>query len=1621
MENPDEHMIKLRENQIIPNEEYYTPWMKIIAEQQGTFTVEPEIELYKWEPSTEEIIYETSFEDNARNYMEWSQIDGDCNAPGGYYDSWAWSDNRACHSEHSFKSTMYNEYKNMQEDYLYLKDAIDISNNYAVNITFDTYVAGEYTIWYKDSNESNLYNPLDYLTFGIIADDTMYHVNNEDGQVFTNSSGNILPGNYYFFDTSIPLFNPEGTNTYGHPNPMDYTKKATTIQGCPGWWHVWIQLPVSSLPSTDIGVWFKWTTDKERVHEGAYVDNIQIKTIAAQGEKIYQGHSQEWLNLNETTFFEFPLKWNDVEPGNYKAVIKLKNDDEDQYDINQEIFFSIGDQIDCEITDLRLTDDFSGEEITETIEFNTDLHADFTMHNNGNIPIENVSVKATAYKQKKEIIYKETMESTIPEIITLSDGSLPHASNDFAWSGSTSLAFNNPNSHHYGNESSIGGLINNPINMEHVQNAYLDHYVMGKLGNGDQFITVFASETSHYVYQGDIIIDSNTKTDPWTGPMQPQSTYQQINLQKYWSILEQLNENLNENGQPIYTMYIGYILQNNEDNSIFYQQEYNWSGAYLDDVTVTAQKRDTVAWTDTQIISGPCEPCETCNVEFTWKDVPTCCYDLVVETMCPQDINTKNDKMNQSFCVLEKLEKMGKADYIDYTTCNPEAWCISDVTGNSCGNNGQGDRYALATNCDTYQVPIGVNDYITLGPGDECHGIDISHIDLFIPPPPPPLFFDFESGNQGWTVVDGDGNPANWELGSTMPGPCEEGGATGQWFYIDDDAAGSGAGPSTDNWLISPDLSSVSEVSFHGDFQDMAGDGELTVKASADGGITWSDAAIFTNDMMPGGFEAYFDSNPSISLPTDTDKVAFHYSDDSSWAWGALIDNVEFETFPLVSTDIIFETGFEKTPWDKAFADNTGWLNSLYGTPCEGTAWAYSWAAGDALTTPTVTFQDETTISFQNKAESSTIPVDLEVWLDYGSADEELLWSDYGYTHNNCEVNTISLGESYAGDHTITWLGLSSTFYGQILDDILVTTESEPQFDYDLMWFNATYQCDLSEPAKVVLEIADAKTGECGDFTLKGTDEYGDGWDSNYDSINDAFIDVIVNGEEIITDFTVSSSSNSETFSVCDGDDIQIIYTSLAGIYESEHAWQLLDANNYVLAEDGENGTEPAIGVTEVSAQISSGVCEGCEPMDCACPPGTIAWKTVKEFTNNAPGVCQEISVLLNEFIDYDSDTLCIRLRLDTTESTTIPGIGFHLHEYSITNLLYNEVTEIQSDYYEDWEDGILDHEPKCVTYGKYWQQNETNGNRFSQVWPAEPVHNGLIWDTEIEDAYAAWFFGEWEYHLGLNAELRVEMSADGGENWFILAREHGPKSTGRSPIPCTANGFDLTPWAGKSLLFRVVVDDPDGKGGYVIVNDFAIHGKRDRKPPTVQISLSGNSVSPRVYAGPVTVSITGTDDNAVGSIHYIFDGSETTVAGSSTSFFVPDDGEHSVEYWAVDSTGNEGIHNMVTFRIDNTPPTIEITRPDPGLYLFDNKILNFSMPIIIGAFTAEAIADDAQGVAVVQFFLRGEIIGEDTQTPFDTYVAVKNMDLAEFKVTAVDGVGNTAEETIDITYYKFL
>lgn len=90
-----------------------------------------------------------------------------------------------------------------------------------------------------------------------------------------------------------------------------------------------------------------------------------------------------------------------------------------------------------------------------------------------------------------------------------------------------------------------------------------------------------------------------------------------------------------------------------------------------------------------------------------------------------------------------------------------------------------------------------------------------------------------------------------------------------------------------------------------------------------------------------------------------------------------------------------------------------------------------------------------------------------------------------------------------------------------------------------------------------------ASPNPCCEYTVDMDDSFGDGW-------NGGILEVWVNGSNAGT-FSAAGFGSVETFGICDGDNIEFIYT--AGAWEEENSYSIFDSQNNLLFADGPNPT----------------------------------------------------------------------------------------------------------------------------------------------------------------------------------------------------------------------------------------------------------------------------------------------------------------------------------------------------------------------------------------------------------------------------------------------------------------
>jgi hypothetical protein len=1478
-ENGEGDFFDIEEDVTIPLD-CYDLWVTMLKPDQIDAEGKPHIEIYKLEEGLHVTMYETSFEDNFDIYNNWIQIDQDCAVMGGHYDSWTWSDARASDGDHSFKSTMYDIYKGNQDDYLVLRQEFDVCDQYAVIVYFDVWAEGDY-----DDSDNGILTPYDFASFEI-GDGTTWIENLTLDEEFENE--------YKFFDTTLPL--------YSSRIGINVTANVEDIGD--GWWRVMYRVNMSELAAmgldcSTLQFRFDWHSDPQFQFEGAYIDNFKIISVESEMEKIYQGHSQGPIDIvRHEDMFKFPLEWC-PEEGCYRAIVWLEIldiDHESTFDWpGVEIDFCVGDNIDCEITDLMIEDSFTleivgdGEVMTE----GSDAHIVYEFHNGGNIPMEDIEVTATANKFTWETEFETDFEVTLSPMVLTGE---VHLSTEDSFSGEKSLFFADKDTMEYTTHA-FWYAYTSDISLEGVEEMYFDYYWKANTDPGDfvapATIDNYANTLLGSGYANTYGTDLGGLEPDWIGPTENAGKYTRMDVLALFDHYYALGYLRDYYGEPLTEIPLGFFLTTDDDefnrhpDSLTDDYEIYWSGVFVDDVKITSKKIGEEVWTETMIIPGPIEPCETYEAQFEWEDVTFSNYEICVEAICEGDIDPEDNEMCQQILVLDNLEHatLKEIESVDYTDECEEGWgiCSSDY-----------DNY-LSTNPDDHFYASDSNAVVELCPdGDSC--INISHLDIHDPPP---------------TITQhvNEGFDGSWPAGWNNPGA--------RWFWgSGNQAGGVAAGQAvvtaasiagfTNAYAYTPVFSAVSDdyvnLSFTWAASGIAG-GPINFQVQAlDGtwGTIWSQVLTTGVGATPSGI---------IPLTTGTTQLRFritgYNSPPETMNWvvfdDVLIEGIEYHTAPD-NLEIEFDAWWDiEDGWDYVYLEVYDGCPALFASGWQEVKnWTNnSFAIGDddgwyheLIDLEPFVSGDNFTLRFRLDSDSNT--------------------EGRGFIIDNLQVNDGIFGPDPMDNMSNWCVGCQSV--GDYWDDWCIDIP-DAFIDNALIW-----STEINDAYEAYLIV-----------------------DHNYTFQNAMYFIQDLTG---LVNVDVGANANFDNYDYAGS-------TYSWGLHAGPGAgnlifWAFMGALDY--AHSGLRTTVLDLTTSPAGVPITVQVYDRC------FAGGTGSQTQMRAV--NADG----------------SDVVVIE---DFGDSFGGPG-GWSTKTYTFDA---NDLADPANAYVEAYVN---------------W-----NGQAVANLWQ---------------------FGGMNVYGATVTAVGYLEISTDGGDSWHALDMYTG---TSGGDITDT---YDITPFVGNDILvrFRVEGNDDSTDDRFWCINDIMIAGKTDETAPSSSATMSGTMKESGWYTTNVKVTITAEDIGAgMGEIHYIVDGSESVVAGDVAEFTVSGNGEHNIEFWAVDAMGNEETpHNTIpTFRIDSgAAPSVSITAPEPGLYLFGNKLLSASKVIIIGAFTVEATASDAEsGIYRVQFYLDGDLVSEDTEVPFSAYIAEKHMGAGTIKVVAEDFAQNTAEDTLDITYYKFL
>jgi len=310
----------------------------------------------------------------------------------------------------------------------------------------------------------------------------------------------------------------------------------------------------------------------------------------------------------------------------------------------------------------------------------------------------------------------------------------------------------------------------------------------------------------------------------------------------------------------------------------------------------------------------------------------------------------------------------------------------------------------------------------------------------------------------------------------------------------------------------------------------------------------------------------------------------------------------------------------------------------------------------------------------------------------------------------------------------------------------------------------------------------------------------------------------------------------------------------------------------------------------------------------------------------------------------------------------------------------------------------------------------------FNSSGGIDPYNYGHAWiketDTLVNASNLDWCFKTMYWNTDI--DVTVQYSNTGVSPWSTIAEN----------IPNTGVYYwDTVSYGvpdGPSYRVRVLAldeiqnmgaDESDEKfiidnGGISIYNIVIT----DTTVGSTEYVKDGDTVmiTATVTGDPVSITADLTAFGYGSAVNASFAGGTATWIISNVRC-TPADGPVSITITAIDQTGDSG-YASATITADNTPPTVKITKPLPGLYIMDSmRLLPFSYPFIIGQITIEADASDGDGSGIekVEFILENKVEANVSEPPYTWLWDRAATGFFKLAVKAYDNIGHTSTDEI--------
>jgi hypothetical protein len=332
---------------------------------------------------------------------------------------------------------------------------------------------------------------------------------------------------------------------------------------------------------------------------------------------------------------------------------------------------------------------------------------------------------------------------------------------------------------------------------------------------------------------------------------------------------------------------------------------------------------------------------------------------------------------------------------------------------------------------------------------------------------------------------------------------------------------------------------------------------------------------------------------------------------------------------------------------------------------------------------------------------------------------------------------------------------------------------------------------------------------------------------------------------------------------------------------------------------------------------------------------------------------------------------------------------------------------------YDLAEEAYIDAHPE-VQWGTYDPAGPCPFGPY-EIYPAN-TDSSFNWKIDTEKVFFGWYQAWMVLDVPPDDQILFQLSQDGSD--FETFTEPGFWSAQlHAEVTDDLMGDETTlrlRWITGDLMYSNWIG--------VQFDNLKFLGMKDLNAPVTTIAMQGTfDETYHYYTSEVGVTLSATDDvTGVAATYYILDGVEHEY---TRPFVIEEDGEHSLCFYSVDYEGNVEEQKCVeNFYIDQTGPSVSITGPEPGIYLFGNKILNSDKYIFLfgGVTVSASVSVDDAPLATVEFYMNDVLFAEDTSSPYQMTCTMKNTGSATFKVIAKDVLGESDQDSLTVdTYLK--